>query len=281
MSRAVWLPLLLLLAACGADSGGPPTLAPTSTAIPISGRISFAGSTTMQPLVEKLAGAYRLTQPEVQLDIAAGGSVVGINAVQDGSADIGMSSRELRSGELRSGMRAVPVAIDVLAIIVHPANPVRGLTLEQLRGIYLGTITNWRDLGGLDRPIVPVIREVSSGTRGAFDTIVLGEGGKPATTADVQVTAGEVEAKVASTPDAIGYVGFGNLRQDVQVLTIDGSAPTLANARSGAYRLRRPLLLLTGVLSRGLAQSFVSFALSDAGQRLVAADGWVPVRDLP
>ncbi|HEU4326533.1 MAG TPA: phosphate ABC transporter substrate-binding protein [Roseiflexaceae bacterium] len=279
MFRATVFVFVLLLAACGTTATSQPTAAPTAppaTAAALSGRLTFAGSTTMQPLVEKLAEQYRTHNPAVELEIAAGGSVVGINAVQDGSVDIGMASRPVKDQEVKPGMRLFPVAYDALAIIVHPDNPVRALTVEQLRRIYQGGITNWRELGGPDAPIRAVVREVSSGTRGAFDELVL-DGEDPATQATSEVTAGEVEQTVAGDTHAIGYVGFGNVRPDIATLSIDGVQPSPEAVRSGEYKLRRPLTLLTGSLSRPLAQSFVEFALSPEGQRLVAEDGWVPI----
>ncbi len=263
----------LLLAACSA----PPV--PTPAPTPLIGRIAFVGSTTIQPLVEKLQPGYGQLYPDMQLDIAAGGSVVGINAIREGSADIGMVSRELRSDELSPGIEAFPIAIDVLGIVVHSSNPVTNLNLTQLQGIYNGKIVNWRDLGGADLLIVPIVREVSSGTRGAFDDLVL-EGQAPTPSANVQVTAGEVEAKVAETPAAIGYVGFGNLKLNVKVLAIDGVQPSQQSVLDKSYRLSRPLQLLIGPLSRSIARTFITFALSDEGQRIIAADGWVPVREL-
>ncbi|GAB4203868.1 MAG: phosphate ABC transporter substrate-binding protein [Roseiflexaceae bacterium] len=273
------LVFVLLLAGCGSTTTGQQATAPAATSTPtsaLSGRLTFAGSTTMQPLVEKLAEQYRQHNPAVELEIAAGGSVVGINAVQDGSVDIGMASRPVKDSEIKPGMRLFPVAYDALAIIVHPNNPVRSLTFEQLRAIYQGTITNWRELGGPDTPIRPVVREVSSGTRGAFDDLVL-DGEDPAIPSTSEVTAGEVEKTVANDPHAIGYVGFGNVRPDIATLAIDGAEPSPATVQSGSYKLRRPLTLLTGSLSRPLAQSFVEFALSPEGQQLVAEDGWVPI----
>ena len=274
-----WFVLLLMsigLVACASSAATeqdtPPP--PTESA---AGRLTFAGSTTMQPLVERLAVLYREQYPNVELEIAAGGSVVGINAVQDGSADIGMASRELRDEEMMPGVERYHVASDALAIIVHPTNPVRQLTFEQLQGIYTGEITNWQEVAGEDNTIIPVVREVSSGTRGAFDDIVLGD--LILTDAiDVQVTAGEVEARVASRPNAVGYVGFGNIGSDVVVIAINNVEPTPETIQNSEYPLQRPLLLLTGSLSRELSQSFVDFALSPEGQEIVDAEGWVPVQ---
>lgn len=240
-------------------------------------RLTFAGSTTVQPLAKEIGKAYQLRYPGVELEIGAGGSRVGIEAVQNGSADIGMASRELREEEKVEGMEVHQIAIDVLAIIVHPSNAVEQISLEQLQGIYLGTITNWSEVGGADMPIVPVIREVTSGTRGAFDEIVLG-GEEPTETAVTQATAGEVHVHVANTPGAIGYVGFGHLSgSDVKVVAINEVMPSPEAAMDGSYTLKRPLQLLTGPLSRPQAHDFVSFALSREGQHVVLEDGWVPV----
>lgn len=290
--------LMLVLAGCGgAPASQPATTAPDTTATepaaasggeegqpaaPAEGgssvRLTFAGSTTVQPLAEKLGAVYQQQNPGMELEIGAGGSRVGIEAVQQGNADIGMASRELKEDEQTPGMDVHQIAIDVLAIIVHPSNPVNDLSLEQLRGIYEGTITNWNEVGGPDVPIVPVIRELSSGTRGAFDEIVLDDG-EPTASAVSQVTAGEVHTYVAETEGAIGYVGFGHIGGDeVQVLSIDSVVPSPDSAVDRSYRLKRPLQLLTGPLSRPEAMGFVEFALSDEGQQIVADDGWVPVK---
>ncbi len=266
--------VLVMVAGCSASpSPATPTADPTPNGL--SGRLAFAGSTTIQPLIEQLAEEFRNRHPNVELEIAAGGSVVGINAIQDGQVDIGMVSRELRPEEMREGMENFQIAIDVIAIIVHPTNPVQNLTAEQLRGIYRGEITNWSEVGGPDLSILPVIREISSGTRGAFDEIVLDDE-EPVANADTQVTAGEVEARVASTPEAIGYVGFGNIGDGVQVIAINNVNPSPETAQDNSYQLKRPLQLLIGPLSRPLARSFVDFVLSSEGQQIVVRDGWVP-----
>lgn len=281
MRFAVLFALLCLasaLAACNAAAGAPSSATAITASPVITTRLTISGSTTIQPLAEKLAERYHTTTPHIALKIAGGGSVVGINAVQEGRVDIGMASRALKPEEA-DGIKAVQVATDVLAVVVHRDNPLDNLSLAQLKGIFSGTITNWREVGGTDMAILPVIREVSSGTRGAFDEIALG-GEKPSLAADVQVTASEVERKVAETPNAIGYVGFGNLKQDVKILKIAGVAPSADTARSGSYPLIRPLLLLLGPLSRPEAELFVRFVLSADGQEIVAANGWVTVRPL-
>jgi phosphate transport system substrate-binding protein len=175
-------------------------------------------------------------------------------------------------------MVAHQIAVDVLAIIVNTANPVINLSTAQLRDIYLGAITNWQDVGGPDAPITVVIREKTSGTRGAFDEIVLDKAEPAGPALQTVITAGDMAALVAQEPYAIGYVGFGNLEAGLRGLSIDGVAPSEANARAGSYRLTRPLLLLTGPLTQPLAQTYIDFALSAEGQQLIAENGWVPVQ---
>jgi len=264
---------LLLWGMASACGGTPP--APTST--PVVGRLTFAGSTTVQPLAAKIGQAFNAQYPAVTLDIAAGGSSVGISAIHDGTVDIGMASRALKPEEAE-GMVAHQIAVDVLAIIVNTANPVINLSTAQLRDIYLGAITNWQDVGGPDAPITVVIREKTSGTRGAFDEIVLDKAEPAGPALQTVITAGDMAALVAQEPYAIGYVGFGNLEAGLRALSIDGVAPSEANARAGSYRLTRPLLLLTGPLTQPLAQTYIDFALSAEGQQLIAENGWVPVQ---
>ncbi|NJK80486.1 MAG: phosphate ABC transporter substrate-binding protein [Chloroflexaceae bacterium] len=243
----------------------------------LQGEIDVVGSTTVQPLVELMRDEFVKQYPNIRMNVGAGGSVVGIEAVQDGRTDIGMASRKLDAEEQTEGMQVYPIAIDVLAVIIHPTNPVEGLSKAQLQGIFTGEITNWSEVGGPELNIDPVIREVTSGTRGAFDEIALDDA-EPTANATVQITAGEVEAYVAANEDAIGYVGFGHIELDeIKVLTIDGVAPSPQNALDGSYALSRPLQLMTGPLTRELAQEFIDFALSPVGQRLVEEDGWVPV----
>ena len=267
------LALVIFLAACGKTTSVPPT--PTEDTL--TGKLTFAGSTTMQPLVGKLGDAFRVIHPHVSLDIAAGGSVVGIKAIHDGTSDIGMASRALTSDEAH-GIKQFKVAIDVLAIIVHPDNPVTKLTLAQLEDIYMGKITNWQSLGGPNLQIIPVQRETSSGSRGAFDEMVLQKQTADAPTLVTSVTAGDEAASVAGKPGAIGYVGFGNLDTTTKVIAINGILPTQQTARDNSYPLVRPLIFMTGPLSQPLAQTFIDFALSSQGQKYIRDLGWVPVK---
>jgi phosphate transport system substrate-binding protein len=275
--RWITLLVLLTLTACGPTASSVAPRPATPTTVQLRGRLTFAGSTTVQPLVDKLGAVFTQLNPDVALEIAAGGSVVGIKAIHQGTTDIGMSSRALHEDE-QAGITTHQIASDVLAVVVNPANRVQALTQQQLIDIYLGKITSWRELGGADLPITVVVREESSGTRGAFDEIALRKQTPAAPRLSVAITAGDVAATVAGDVGAIGYLGFGNVDVSVSVVAIDGVVPSVATVRDGSYRLVRPLLLLSGPLSQPLAQAFIDFVLSDAGQRLVAEDGWAPVR---
>lgn len=275
-----WSATLVLLAICLAACGQPATTQePTAekTAAPISGRITFAGSTTVQPLVGKIGQVFQKQYPGVTLDIAAGGTAVGIKAIHDGTVDIGMASRTLKPDEAE-GIKQYQIAVDVIAVVVHPSNSMKALSLEQLRAIYLGETTNWDELGGPAQPISVVVREKSSGTRGAFDEIVLEKQEPSAPDLQTAVTAGDMAALVAKDPRAIGYVGFGNMEANIKTLAIDKTLPSEGTARDGSYRLTRPLLLLSGPLSQPLAQEFINFALSAEGQKVAAESGWVSIK---
>jgi phosphate transport system substrate-binding protein len=267
--------IVLLISAFLITSCRPaPQPEPTPSA-QVSGKITFAGSTTVQPLAHELGQAFQQVYPEVELDIAAGGSKVGIQAIHEGTVDIGMASRALHPEEAE-GITPHQIAVDVIAVVVHSSNPVEALTMEELQAIYAGQITNWQAVGGSDSPITVGIRGKNSGTRGAFDEIVLDDQEPSAPNIKTAVTAGDMAALVIDDPNAIGYVGFGNLEPEIKLVAIDGVDPSEESARDGSYNLTRPLLLLTGPLTQPLGRLFVDFALSEDGQNVVSESGWVP-----
>ena len=202
---------------------------------------------------------------------------MGIKAIHDGTTDIGMASRALTPDEAM-GLKQYQVAIDVLALVVQPSNTIKNLSLAQLQDIYMGKITNWQSLGGPDLIIIPVQRETSSGSRGAFDELVLQNKTATASTLVTTATAGDEAANVANDRGAIGYIGFGNMDNTIKVLTINGILPTQETARDTSYPLTRPLIFMTGPLSQPLAQTFITYALSAQGQKSVQDLGWVPVK---
>lgn len=268
-SFVVLLFLVLTFTACANATPEVPT------EVPVSGRITFAGSTTVQPLAAEIARAFNAAYPDVILDIAAGGSSVGIKAVHDGTVDVGMASRRLTSEEAE-GIEVYQIAVDVIAMVVNAENPVDNLTSEQLRAIYSGEINHWSEVGGNDAPILVAVRETTSGTRKAFDELVLDEEEPKAPNMERLMTAGDVAAYVVENPDAIGYVGFGNFESGLKPISIDSVEPNEANARDGSYQLTRPLQLLAGPLTQPLAHTFIEFALSKDGQQVVVDSGWIP-----
>ena len=258
-----------------------PTTAPTPAETGLSGEIAEAGSTTVQPLAEKLAEAFMAKHPEVQITIQGGGSSVGVKSAGEGTVDVGAASREVKESELQEFPDLVvhTIARDGIAIVAHPAVPLDGLTKEQVKDIFAGEITNWKDVGGPDRPIVVVSREEGSGTRAAFEEMVMGKKGPPIVdTAILQPSNGAVRTTVATTPDSIGYLSFGYLDESVKTLTIDGVEPTEANAASGDYPIVRPLNLLTKGEPAGVVEAWLDFILSDEGQQIVAGEGYIPVK---
>jgi len=286
------LALVMALVGCNpAPTAAPtqsiPTAAPTQpipTAAParLAGSISVAGSTTVQPLAEKLAEAFSAQNPDVQIDVQGGGSSVGVKSAGQGMVDVGMASREVKQSELEEypGLKVFTIARDGIAIVTHPDVPVDGLTKEQVRDIFAGEITNWSEVGGPDKSIVVVAREEGSGTRAAFQEMVMGgdEGPPIADTAVLQPSNGAVRTTVSTTPDSIGFLSFGYLDQSVKALAIDGVEATEANAAGGAYPIVRPLNMMTRYEPTGVVKAWLDFILSDAGQAIVSEEGYIPVK---
>ncbi len=266
------LALLVLLAALVLPPGG--GAVEQAQAESLSGKLVLAGSTSVQPLAEELAEEFRAKYPRVRIQVQGGGSSAGIAAARSGAADIGTSSRELKPEE--RGLHEVTIALDGIAIVVHPKNPVTGLTLEQVRRIYTGEITDWKQVGGPAAPIMVVTREAGSGTRGAFEDLVMG-GRRISTKAIVQGSTGAVRSSVAQAAGAIGYISLGALDRTVKAVPLDGVRPTGDNVKNRTYKLARPFLFLTREAPKGLAKAFIDFVLSKEGQRVVAAE-FIPVK---
>lgn len=266
----------VLIAACGSTStpGAPITdqEADNST-------VTVSGSTTVQPLAEKLAEAFMTENTGVRIDVQGGGSSVGVKAAGQGTSDIGMASREIKESEMVEfpNLKIFVIARDGIAIVAHPDVPVSDLTVEQVRGIFSGKVTNWKDFGGEDHNIIVVSREEGSGTRGAFEEMVMGEDALIAATAILQASNGSIRTTVSTTPYSIAYLSFGYLDDTVKTISIDGVAPTEPNAADGSYPIVRPLNMLTDGEPEGMVKAFLDFILSEAGQKLVVEDGYIPV----
>ena len=227
--------------------------------------LNVAGSTSMQPLVEELAQAYSERHKHVTITVEGRSSLLGIELVRQGEVDIGMSSWKEPEDASRW---STPIALDGIAIVVHPRNPVEGLTLLQLRYILFGQVWDWRDVGGQAGGIVAISREDGSGTRAVFEEMVM-KGKRVTPTAVVMPNSQAVVEHVAEHPQAIGYVSMGHLSQEVKVLEIEEAAPTPDSVRQGAYHLLRPLFLITRQEPTGEIKGFVDFVLSPTGQSIV------------
>lgn len=253
--------------------------APAETTADLSGSISMVGSTSMEKLANALSEAFMEEYPEVTVTAEFVGSGAGIEAVTNGTADIGNSSRSLKDEEKAAGVVENVVAIDGIAVCVDPANEVADLTKEQLTNIYNGTVTNWKEIGGADEPIIVIGREAGSGTRGAFEELVdLKDACKYANELD---STGAVIAKVASTPGAIGYASLDALDDSVKALSLEGVEATAENIKAGNYFLSRPFVMATkGEISEqnDLVQAWFDFVLGDEGQQVASEVGLITVK---
>jgi phosphate transport system substrate-binding protein len=266
-----------LVAACSAPSTpGAPAADPSAD----NATVTLSGSTTVQPLAEKLAEAFMTENTGLQIDVQGGGSSVGVKAAGQATSDIGMASREIKESELAEfpNLKIFVIARDGIAIVAHPDVPVSDLTVEQVRDIFSGKITNWKDLGGDDQNIIVASREEGSGTRAAFEEMVMGEDALIAASAILQASNGAIRTTVSTTPYSIAYLSFGYLDDTVKSISIDGVAPTEPNAADGSYPIVRPLNMLTNGEPAGMVKAFLDFILSEAGQKLVVEDGYIPVK---
>ena len=209
----------------------------------LSGSLRLAGSSSMEEMASTLAEGFMEQYPDVSVTIEYVGSAAGIEAVLNGSADIGNSSRNLKEEELARGVVENIVAMDGIAVCVDPANKVTGLTREQLAGIYTGVFTNWSELGGDDVPIVVVGHEAGSGTRDAFEDIL--EIKDKCVYANELNSMGAVKARAALIPGAIGYLSFEVLDDSVKALWLDGMEPSVRNVENNSYPLCRPFVMVT------------------------------------
>lgn len=226
----------------------------------------------MQPVAEVLAEAYGKAGGS-RVSIQGGGSTAGVQAVLNGVAQVGAISRELTADERAKGLVEHPIAYDVLAVVVHPANPLNGLTGRQLQAVFGGTVTDWGHLKGTNGSIHLVSREAGSGSREAFRALV----GPVSDRAIIQNSSGAIRVAVMDDPQAIGYVSMGTLRLGrLKALAVGGRLPG-----EQGYPLMRPLSLVTKGRPAGEAAKFLSFALSAAGQQLLAEEGLMPVGEKP
>ena len=276
---------LALLAGCGssaapaatttpaADSAAPATEAPAE----LSGTVATDGSTSMEKVIGALGEAFMEQNKGVTFTYNPTGSGSGITAVGEGRCDIGLSSRARKDDEKASGLKETVLALDGIAVIVNPANPVSDLDVETIAKIYTGEITNWKEVGGNDAEIVLIGREAGSGTRDGFESIT---DTKDSCKYRQELTStGDVITTVSTNPDAIGYASLAALKDNVKALTVGGIAPTEDTVKDGSYVIQRPFVLVTkdGTELSTAAQAFFDYATSADVADLIAAAGAVAV----
>jgi phosphate transport system substrate-binding protein len=236
--------------------------------------LTIAGSTSVQPFAEKLAEVYMQHHPGLLINVQGGGSSAGIMAVQQRAADIGASSRELNKAE--KSLYETVIAWDGIAVIVNPACKLDDLSLEKLQQIFDGKIENWAALGMKPHGLHVITREEGSGTRTAFEDLVMKKT-EITEQALVQDSNGAVREIVANDPNAIGYISCGLVNNQVKALAIDGVSPTGPNIKKNAYKLTRRFLFVTLNKPEGQVKDFDDFVLSQKGQMLLEKEGLIGV----
>jgi phosphate transport system substrate-binding protein len=246
--------------------------------------IAIDGSTTVGPIAKAFAEYYMDLHKDVNITVSESGSGNGAKSLINGACDIADMSRFMKEKEFSAAVEkgimpvAHVVAMDGIAMVVHPSNPVKNITVGQIRDIYLGNISNWSQLGGPNKEIVVISRDTNSGTYETFEKLVMAKQ-KMGEKVEYLGSNGAVRQKVQSTPVAIGYVGLGFLDRTVKSLVVDGIEPTRQTVASGRYPIARPLFMFTnGYPKLGSAvHAFVTLHLSPKGQEIVEAIGFVPV----
>ncbi len=272
--------LTLALAACGSKNdtntdANADNTNDDSTKTTITGTVATDGSTSMEKVIGALSESFMANNADATVTYNPTGSGSGITAVQEGTCDIGLSSRALKDEEKAAGLKETVLAYDGIAIIVHPDNPVSDLTIEQIAQLYTGEVTNWKDVGGNDAEVVLIGREAASGTRDGFESIT---GTKEKCLYRQELTStGDVITAVSQNPDAIGYASLASIKDSVKALNVDGVTPSEATVKDGSYKVQRPFVLVTveGKALTPVAQAFFDYATSSDAAAIIAKAGAV------
>ena len=240
-------------------------------------RIDIAGSTSVQPLAEVLVEEYSKDHPDLKINVQGGGSGMGIRSISQEIADIGMSSKELTAEEMK-GLEVVEIGKEGIVIGVSNSNPINDLSTEELRQIFSGEITNWKELGGLDEEIHVVTREEGSGTRSAFESIVMGDS-DIRNDATVQSSTESVKQTVSTDSSAIGYMSLAHMSNEVKPLTINEVEPSEENIVNELYELQRPFLFLISENHSEEIDEFINWIKSPEGEKIIKAQKIVPSTD--
>ncbi|HFL3112035.1 TPA: phosphate ABC transporter substrate-binding protein, partial [Clostridioides difficile] len=243
-----------------------------------SSKVSVSGSTSIGPLMETIGEKFQEKNQGVSVEVQQIGSSGGIKNAIEGTSEIGMSSRDLKDEEKSAGLKETKIAIDGIALITNTANSVKNLTMDQVKGIYTGKITNWKEVGGNDAPIVIVSREEGSGTRDGFQEIVGFDSEELTKDAQISDGSGNIKTTVEGNENAIGYISFGYVDEKVNSLKINDVEATDANVIANKYPISRPFILVNkedGLSEKGKA--LIDYILSDEGQALVSEKGFIKV----
>lgn len=272
---------VLLLAGCetgevGSNPGSPAADSSSAGTAALSGKLVFAGSSSMGPVCDALTEAFKEANPNVTTEVGVTGSGAAITALSDGTAQIGNLSRAVKAEENAEGrFESIVIAKDGIAVVVNPSNTVSALTKQQIADIYTGKITNWKELGGADKAIYVIGRDASSGTRDGFEDILKIKGSCQYG-AELKET-GDVKQKVASDEFAIGYISFASVSDGVKALTVDGVAPSEATIADGSYSIQRPFV---HAYAKGTTDprvlAYLEFLKTDTAQNLIKAEKLVP-----
>lgn len=243
--------------------------------------IQVSGSTTVLPVMQKISESFMKTHPGVTVELSGGGSGNGIKALVDGLTMVAMSSRQIKSGEAKLAQsknvqpHEIAVAVDAIVPVVNPENPVKNVSVEQLREIFKGKIENWKELGGEDKKIVLVSRDTSSGTYETWESLVMKKQ-RITPRALLQASNGAVVQVISKNPNAIGYVGIGYLGSKIKALQIDGVDATTETVLTKKWPLSRELYLYTNGTPSGETKKLIDYSLGSEGQRLVKEAGFIP-----
>ena len=268
------------LTACGGsqDTESQADAGETSESTTLSGAIATGGSTSVEKVIGALSESFMELNPDVDITYDPTGSGAGITGAADGTLDLGLSSRDLKEEETTQGLTATTFALDGIAIVVNSENPVSDLSLEQIKGLADGTITNWKDVGGNDAPVVLIGREAGSGTRDGFESIV---GVEDVCKYEQELTStGAVIAGVAANPNAFGYASLSAVDETIKAVTVDGVAATEETVQDGTYKIQRPFIFVTkdGAEQTEQTKAFIEYATSEEVSDLIAQAGAVPLK---
>ncbi len=251
---------------------------PLDPFIGLEGTINIAGGTAHIPVMNDAAKAIMTVNPKIRITVEGGGSGIGVQKVGEGLVDIGNTGRALSEQEIaKYGLKSYPFALDGVAVITHPGNPATGVTAQQVRDIFSGAITNWKDVGGIDAAIHLFTRDEASGTREVFWEKLLNKG-PIATTANVVASNGAMKVAIAQDKDAIGYAGIGHVDQTVKALVLDGVVASQENAKSGSYSVVRKLYMNTKGEPAKLVKAFIDYILSPEGSEIGKKHGYIPLQ---